>query len=81
MDITVQSGGNNVPSEHLKRPSTLPAEIIQAYGHWIQEHVEMGWDPYWFTFMFDHLPGSTDAKLHQMHQEIVRVWKNGDKVR
>ena len=74
MDIRVQSVGNKVPSEILKRPSTLPTEIVQAYGQWIQEHVDMGWDPYWFTFMFDHLPGSMDAKLQQMHQEIIGMY-------
>jgi hypothetical protein len=65
---------NDRSTLYSERPSTLPAEIIQAYGQLIQEHVDMGWDPYWFTFMFDHLPGSIDAKLQQMHQEIIRMY-------
>jgi hypothetical protein len=74
MDSIVQTTKRSEPSEYLKRRSTLPAEIVRAYGRWIQEHVEMGWDPYWFTFMFDHLPDQMDARLQQMHREIIRMY-------
>jgi hypothetical protein len=73
MDSLIQTkfNGSNLPTDVWK---TLPTEIIQAYGHWVQEHVEMGWDAYLLTFMFNHLPGSGDAKIQQMHREIITLY-------
>jgi hypothetical protein len=65
------SNGTTLPKDVWK---TLPTEIIQAYGHWVQEQVEMGWDAYLFSFMFDHLPGPVDAKIQQMHREIMVLY-------
>jgi len=73
MDSSVQMDSNrsNLPTDVWTTP---PTEMVQAYGHWVQEHVKKGWDAYLLTFMFGHLPGSVDAKIQQMHREIVALY-------
>jgi hypothetical protein len=46
--------------------------LIQAYGAWVQEQMDEGWDGYLFTFAFNQLPGSIRAKNQQMESEILR---------
>jgi hypothetical protein len=46
--------------------------LIQAHGDWLQQWLNEGWDGYLFTFMFNQLPGSRRAIVHQMHQQIER---------
>lgn len=48
--------------------------LIAAYGDWIQQHRDMGWDAYLFTLMFNELPGSQRSKLEQMNQEAIRMY-------
>jgi len=55
--------------------SQFPTDIIQAYGDWIHVHLSQGWDGYLFTFMFQHLAGSADAKIRQMEQDITQVYQ------
>jgi hypothetical protein len=55
--------------------SSTENKIIRAYGGWIKEHVELGWDAYLFTFMFNQLPGSREARIQQMHQEITTLYR------
>jgi hypothetical protein len=54
---------------------SLPTEIVQAYGQWIQEHLDLGWDGYLITFMFSHVSGSKDVKIQQMHREIAKFYE------
>lgn len=46
--------------------------LLDAYGDWLQEWLDQGWDGYLFTFMFNQLPGSRRAMVQQMHQQIER---------
>jgi hypothetical protein len=46
--------------------------LIDAYGDWLQYWLDQGWDGYLFSFMFNQLPGSRRAMVHQMHQQIER---------
>jgi hypothetical protein len=46
--------------------------LIQAYGEWVKQWLDQGWDGYLFTFMFNQLPGSRHAMVQQMHQELLR---------
>ena len=46
--------------------------LIQAHGDWLQQWLNEGWDGYLFTFMFNQLPGSRRAMVHQMHQQLLR---------
>jgi hypothetical protein len=46
--------------------------LIQAHGDWLQQWLNEGWDGYLFTFMFNQLPGSRRAIVHQMHQQLER---------
>jgi len=56
--------------------STLPTEIVKAYGTLIQEYVDdLGWDGYWVTFMFRNISGLDERKIEQMHREICRVYQ------
>ena len=49
-----------------------PLALIQAHGTWLQQWLNEGWDGYLFTFMFNQLPGSRRAIVHQMHQQLER---------
>jgi hypothetical protein len=56
--------------------SSSPQErLIRAYGRWIREHTMSGWDAYLFTFMFNQLPGSREATIQQMHEEVTVLYK------
>ena len=46
--------------------------LLDAYGDWLKEWLDQGWDGYLFTFMFNQLPGSRRAMVQQMHQQIER---------
>ena len=46
--------------------------LIQAYGAWVQEQIDEGWDGYLFTFLFNPLPGSIRVKNQLMEREILR---------
>jgi hypothetical protein len=75
MDMKAISVSINNNSRSLT--STLPTEIVQAYGKFIQEHVDdLGWDGYWVTFMFRNISRSEDRKIEQMHREICRAYQN-----
>src|ERR1700736_6222073 len=42
--------------------------LIQAYGAWVQQQLDEGWDGYLFTFAFNQLPGSIRAKSQLMER-------------
>jgi hypothetical protein len=50
------------------------AKIISSYANWIQEFINIGWNGYLLTFMFNHIPGSINAKVWQMQREINNVY-------
>jgi hypothetical protein len=50
-------------------------QIIGAFGTWVQEHIDRGWDGYLFTFMFNQLRGTQDSQRNQMHHEIAAVYR------
>ena len=47
---------------------------IEAHAQWIKEFLGLGWDGYLFTVMFHNLPGSRDAKVTQMKQEVTQLY-------
>jgi hypothetical protein len=56
---------------HFRKHSNFhPLALIQAHGDWLQQWLNEGWDGYLFTFMFNQLPGSRRAIVHQMHQQL-----------
>jgi hypothetical protein len=66
------------PIFHSSTSSTLkspPTEIVQAYGSWIQDHVDLGWDAYFVTFMFQNISGSSEVKVQQMEEEITKFYE------
>jgi hypothetical protein len=46
--------------------------LIQAYGKWVKQQIDDGWDAYFFSFLFSQLPGSFGAKTQQMERELLR---------
>jgi hypothetical protein len=48
--------------------------LIDAYGDWLQQWLDQGWDGYLVTFLFNQLPGSRRAMVHQMHQHLENRW-------
>jgi hypothetical protein len=54
--------------------TTLPIEIVQAYGAWFNKFINNPWDGYLMTVMFRPISGSVDTKIRQMHDEISTVY-------
>jgi hypothetical protein len=48
--------------------------LIDAYGDWLQQWLDKGWDGYLITFLFNQLPGSRRAMVQQMHQHLEKRW-------
>ena len=48
--------------------------LLDAYGDWLQEWLDQGWDGYLVTFLFNQLPGSRRAMVQQMHQHLENRW-------
>jgi hypothetical protein len=46
--------------------------LIQAYGAWVKQHLDEGWDGYLFSFLFQQLPGSLMTKTQLMESELLR---------
>jgi hypothetical protein len=53
---------------------SIPAQIVQAYGSWVQDQLNQGWDGYLISFMFRWIPGSMESKVEQMQREIIRLY-------
>jgi len=76
--ITVQNesqdfSGNGRLQRFLFQHS-IPGQIVQAYGGWVQDQLNQGWEGYLLTFMFHWIPGSIETKIVQMQQEITRLY-------
>jgi hypothetical protein len=54
--------------------TVLPTEIVEAYGAWFHKCINNTWDAYLMTVMFRHIPGSVDAKIRQMHDDVNKVY-------
>jgi hypothetical protein len=48
--------------------------IVDAFGQWTKEYLDMGWDGYLVSIMFHDLAGSRETKVIQMKQEVERVY-------
>jgi hypothetical protein len=46
--------------------------LIEAYGKWVQQYLDDGWEGYFFSIQFQQLPGSLKIKAHLMEREILR---------
>jgi hypothetical protein len=55
-------------TEHARR-------LIAGYVRLLQRRVKNdGWNPYFLTFMFSHLPGKKNTQLVAMEQALVRFY-------
>src|SRR4249920_2811100 len=74
--MDIKSTSVSITNNSRSLASTLPTEIVKAYGTLIQEYVDdLGWDGYWVTFMFRNISGLEDRKIEQMHREICRAYQ------
>ncbi|WP_407522694.1 hypothetical protein [Methylobacterium oryzisoli] len=48
--------------------------IISAYGDWIIDYLNQGWNGYFLSFMFNQLRGNRSGLLAQMEKEVERVY-------
>ena len=55
-------------------PNNSDLSFLEAYGHWINEWMQQGWDGYLITFMFHNLSGSMSTQVSQMHQEVTKAF-------
>jgi hypothetical protein len=46
--------------------------LMEAYGHWIHDHMDQGWDAYLFTFEFNQLPGPSPERMRLMKEYLFR---------
>ena len=49
--------------------------LINAHALWIKRFLDDGWDGYFFSVMFHHLPGSREKRITQMHQEVETLYR------
>jgi hypothetical protein len=55
-----------VPISHKK--------LMRAYGKWVRQHVDKGWEAFFLTFMFSQIPGPPNTRIALMQDEIMRVY-------
>ena len=48
--------------------------LIDGHAQWIKWYLDQGWDGYFFSVMFNNLPGKRETKIIQMHQEVTRLY-------
>ena len=46
--------------------------LVQAYSDWVKNFHDQGWEGYLFSFMFNHIPGSRDARVYEMQKDLFR---------
>lgn len=51
-----------------------PRQIVNAYGEWVADYVDRGWQPDLLSFMFNAIPGSTAKRGETMDREIMWVY-------
>lgn len=49
-------------------------QIHKGYASWVKEHVELGYSPYFMSFMFRSLGGKTSTRIETMNGNIERVY-------
>ncbi|MFG1426409.1 hypothetical protein [Roseixanthobacter glucoisosaccharinicivorans] len=60
---------------HQGVPYTPAKELQFAYGDWVSDKVEQGYQPFFMSFMFHPLTFSLKAKkIDQMHADIERIY-------
>lgn len=55
----------------MLRPNTL----VESYIEWTEERIRKGYQAHLLTFMFNPMPGSTDAKTSEMYGVVTRTFQ------
>jgi len=55
---------------HKDHRVVLIAQLINAYGEWVEDYVDQGFRVYLVTFKFNNIPGSNTRKSSEMLREI-----------
>jgi hypothetical protein len=65
----------NISNVDSKITSVTSKELITGYSEWVNGYVDrLGWSPFLMTFMFKPLKGSRESIMHQMNDEVDRVF-------
>src|SRR5689334_665961 len=54
--------------------ATVREIINSGYGYMVKEKLEQGWEGYLISFMFSRISGRRPSVIHQMSQEVERVY-------
>lgn len=68
--IDSTSYGQSDLADH-KTEFNVRLELLKAYGNWVAEWMDLGWDAYLMTVMFHNLYGPRNSQITQMHQEVT----------
>lgn len=68
------SKNDNTSNDYSFNSTTQLQARIQGHAQWIQQFLDAGWDGYFFTVMFNNLPGKRDTKVIQMHHEVTTLY-------
>lgn len=49
-------------------------QLTAGYDELIQDHINASWEPYFLSFMFNHVSGSIPRKMEIMKYEVGRVY-------
>jgi hypothetical protein len=61
--------------DHNHNVSVSTSELIKSYSQFIGQYTDKyGWNPFLMTFMFKPLKGSQEVIMHQMNDEVDRVY-------
>jgi hypothetical protein len=71
---TIRDGNRGHIKDSRVSDYAYQLKLIPAFGYWIRQQWNAGWDIYLFTFVFRQLRGPRDAKVDQMFQEVTRVY-------
>ena len=67
----VATSGTNLWSKTLDNTVSRTAD---AWGDYIEAHLDLGWHPFLLTFMFEPLSGSQPAKMDQMARLLEEAY-------
>ena len=60
-------------NDHLHFNRTAREQVVGGYSDMVRNYIDLGLDPYYLNFMFNHIPGSRAAKRDAMISEVTRV--------
>jgi hypothetical protein len=44
--------------------------LLQAYGNWVRDYMDYGWQGYFLSFMFSQIPSSDASRMPEMKKHL-----------